>query len=81
MICALTRAVKKDIDVAADSLKYAKKKRIHTGIGSSDLHIYTKLKSTRDKILEQGVSAVKYAKKYVEDVPGLIFIFSARLKF
>ncbi len=68
IICGLTRALEKDIDAAADALKYAKRKRIHTGIGSSDLHIYTKLKSTRDKILEQGVRAVKYAKKYVEDV-------------
>ena len=68
IICGLTRALEKDIDAAADALRYAKRKRIHTGIGSSDLHIYTKLKSTRDKILEQGVRAVKYAKKYVEDV-------------
>jgi 2-isopropylmalate synthase len=68
IICGLTRALEKDIDAAAEALKYAKRKRIHTGIGTSDLHIYTKLKSTRDKILEQGVEAVKYAKKYVEDV-------------
>jgi 2-isopropylmalate synthase len=68
IICGLTRALEKDIDAAAAALKYAKRKRIHTGIGSSDLHIYTKLKSTRDKILEQGVRAVKYAKKHVEDV-------------
>jgi len=68
IICGLTRALEKDIDAAAEALKYAKRKRIHTGIGSSDLHIYTKLKSTRDKILEQGVNAVRYAKKYVEDV-------------
>lgn len=68
VICGLTRALEKDIDAAAEALKYAKRKRIHTGIGVSDLHIYTKLKSTRDKILEQGVRAVKYAKKYVEDV-------------
>ena len=68
IICGLTRALEKDIDAAAEALKYAKRKRIHTGIGASDLHIYTKLKSTRDKILEQGVRAVKYAKKFVEDV-------------
>jgi 2-isopropylmalate synthase len=68
IICGLTRALEKDIDAAAAALKYAKRKRIHTGIGTSDLHIYTKLKSTRDKILEQGVRAVKYAKKHVEDV-------------
>ncbi len=68
IICGLTRAIEKDIDAAADALQYAKRKRIHTGIGASDLHIYTKLKSTRDKVLEQGVAAVKYAKKKVEDV-------------
>ncbi|MEK9165272.1 MAG: 2-isopropylmalate synthase [Patescibacteria group bacterium] len=68
IICALTRAKKEDIDCAADSLKYAKKKRIHTGIGASDVHIKYKFKSTRAKILEQGVWAVKYCKKFVEDV-------------
>jgi 2-isopropylmalate synthase len=67
-ICALTRAVEKDIDVAADALKYAKRKRIHTGIGTSDYHIKYKFNSTRDDIIERGVQAVKYAKKYVEDV-------------
>ncbi|MFC2125193.1 2-isopropylmalate synthase [Bacteroidota bacterium] len=67
-ICALTRAVEKDIDIAADALQYAKKGRIHTGIGTSYYHINYKLKSTEDKILERAVAAVKYAKKYVEDV-------------
>ncbi len=68
VICALTRAVQKDIDVAADSLKYAKKKRIHTGIGTSPYHIKYKLNSNEDEIVERAVEAVKYAKKYVEDV-------------
>jgi 2-isopropylmalate synthase len=67
-ICALTRAVEKDIDVAAEALKYAKHKRIHTGIGTSDSHIKYKFNSTREEILERAVSAVKYAKKYVEDI-------------
>jgi len=67
-ICALTRAVEKDIDVAADALKYAKKGRIHTGIGVSPYHIEQKLKSTPEKIMERAVAAVKYAKRYVEDV-------------
>ena len=67
-ICALTRAVKKDIDVAADALRLARHKRIHTGIGVSPQHIYDKLRSTPEKILEQAVEAVKYAKRYVEDV-------------
>ncbi len=67
-ICALTRAVKKDIDVAAESLKYAKKGRIHTGIGTSYYHIHHKLNSNPEEILERAVEAVKYAKKYVEDI-------------
>jgi len=67
-ICALTRAVEKDIDTAADALKYAKHKRIHTGIGTSDYHIKYKFNSTQDEILERAVACVKYAKKYVEDV-------------
>lgn len=68
VICALTRAVEKDIDVAADSLKSAKRGRIHTGIGTSFYHINYKLKSNPEEILERAVAAVKYAKKYVEDV-------------
>ncbi|MDR1886577.1 MAG: 2-isopropylmalate synthase [Prevotellaceae bacterium] len=67
-ICALTRAVEKDIDVAAEALQYAKRKRIHTGIGTSVYHIQYKLNSTQDEIIERAVAAVKYAKKYVEDV-------------
>ena len=67
-ICALTRGVQKDIDVAADALRFAKSKRIHTGIGTSDLHIKYKFNSTQDEILERAVAAVKYAKRYVEDV-------------
>ncbi|MBQ9878082.1 MAG: 2-isopropylmalate synthase [Bacteroidales bacterium] len=67
-ICALSRAVKKDIDVAAEALQYAKHKRIHTGIGTSDYHIKYKFDSNREEILQRAVEAVKYAKKYVEDV-------------
>ncbi|MCE2617415.1 2-isopropylmalate synthase [Phocaeicola oris] len=67
-ICALTRAVEKDIDVAAESLQYAKHKRIHTGIGTSDYHIKYKFNSNREEIIERAIAAVKYAKKYVEDV-------------
>jgi 2-isopropylmalate synthase len=68
VICALTRAVEKDIDAAAEALQYAKRKRIHTGIGTSIYHIRYKLNSTQDEIIERAVAAVKYAKKYVEDV-------------
>ena len=67
-VCGLTRAVEKDIDVAAEALKYAKRPRIHTGIGASDIHIQHKFRSTREDILARGVHAVKHAKKYVEDV-------------
>ncbi len=67
-ICALTRAVQKDIEVAADALKYAKKKRIHTGIGVSEYHIVQKLKSNPEEIIERAVAAVKYARKFVDDV-------------
>ncbi|NEU07336.1 2-isopropylmalate synthase [Flavihumibacter sp. R14] len=68
IICALTRANKNDIDVAAQALKYARHPRIHTGIGASDTHIKYKFNSTREDILERAVDAVKYAKKYVEDI-------------
>lgn len=61
-VCALTRAVKEDIDVAAEALQHAKHPRIHTGIGSSDIHIRHKFNSSREKVLEQGVGAVRYAK-------------------
>ena len=67
-ICALTRAVEKDIDVAVEALQYARHKRIHTGIGTSDMHIKYKFNSNREEIIERGVAAVKYAKKFVEDV-------------
>lgn len=67
-ICALTRGVEKDIDVAAEALQYAKRKRIHTGIGTSEQHIKYKFNSTQDEILERAILATKYAKKYVEDV-------------
>ncbi len=62
VVCALTRAKKDDIDVASEALRYAKRGRIHTGIGSSDIHIKHKFNSTREKVLEQGVWAVKFAK-------------------
>ncbi|MDV3308848.1 MAG: 2-isopropylmalate synthase [Cyclobacteriaceae bacterium] len=61
-VCALTRAKKDDIDVAAEALKYARRGRIHTGLGASDIHIKHKFNSTREKVLEQGVWAVQYAK-------------------
>ena len=67
-VCGLTRAVDKDIEVAAEALRYAKKPRIHTGIGTSDSHIKYKFKSNREEIIERAFKAVSYAKKFVDDV-------------
>ncbi len=67
-VCGLTRAVQKDIEVAAEALKPAARPRIHTGIGSSDNHIKYKFNSTREEILERAVKAVKLARNYVPDV-------------
>ncbi len=67
-VCGLTRSVKNDIKIAAEALKYAKKPRIHTGIGTSDSHIKHKFKSTQEDILERAFASVKYAKSFVEDV-------------
>ena len=67
-VCGLTRAVKKDIDVAAEALKFAKHPRIHTGIGTSPLHIKYKFNSDKDKIIERAVEAVSYAKTKVQDI-------------
>ncbi len=67
-VCGLTRANKKDIEVAAEALRYAKRPRIHTGIGTSESHIKFKFNSTPDKIIERAIEAVKYAKSFVEDV-------------
>lgn len=67
-VCGLTRANQKDIDTAAEALKFAKRPRIHTGIGTSDSHIRYKFNSNREDIIERAVQAVKYAKTFVEDV-------------
>jgi len=67
-ICALSRAVEKDIEVAAESLHFATRKRIHTGIGTSDPHIKYKFNSNREEIIKRAVAAVKYARKFVDDV-------------
>jgi 2-isopropylmalate synthase len=67
-VCGLTRAVQKDIEVAAEALKYAVRPRIHTGIGTSDLHIRAKFNSTREEILKRAIQCVKWAKNFVDDV-------------
>jgi 2-isopropylmalate synthase len=68
IICPLARAVDKDIDAAAESVKHAKKKRIHTFISTSDIHIVNQFKTTREDIKERAVAAIKRAKSYVDDV-------------
>lgn len=67
-VCGLSRAVQKDIEVAAQALKTAKRPRIHTGIGTSDFHIKAKFKATREEILERAIQCVKWAKNFVDDV-------------
>lgn len=68
VVCGLTRAVPNDIEVAAEALKYARRPRIHTGIGTSESHIKYKFNSTPEKIIERAAEAVAYAKKFVYDV-------------
>jgi len=67
-VCALSRAVEKDIDAAGQALKNAKRPRIHTGIGTSDSHIKAKFNATQEEILERAIQAVKWAKKYTDDI-------------
>ncbi len=67
-VCALSRSVEKDIDAAARALKHAKRPRIHTGIGTSDVHIKYKFNSTREDILDRAYKAVKYARRFTDDI-------------
>ncbi|MBS1512912.1 MAG: 2-isopropylmalate synthase [Bacteroidetes bacterium] len=67
-VCALSRAVQKDIEAAGEAIKLAKRSRIHTGIGTSDSHIKAKFNATREEILERAIQAVKWAKAYTDDV-------------
>ncbi|HUX84815.1 MAG TPA: 2-isopropylmalate synthase [Chitinophagaceae bacterium] len=68
VVCALARANRGDIDAAAEALRFARRGRIHTGIGASDIHILHKFSSTREQVLERAVDAVKYARKFTDDV-------------
>lgn len=86
VVCGLTRAKQEDIDVAAEALRYARRGRIHTGIGSSDVHILHKFRSTREQVLEQGIWAVEYAKSkgfevefYAEDAGRADLPFLAQM--
>lgn len=67
-VCALSRAVQKDIEVAAQALKYANRPRIHTGIGTSDYHIKSKFNSTREEILKRAIQCVKWARNFTDDI-------------
>lgn len=67
-VCGLSRAVQKDIEVAAAALKHAVRPRIHTGIGTSDLHIKAKFNSTQDEILQRAIQCVKWARNFTDDV-------------
>jgi 2-isopropylmalate synthase len=68
VVCGLSRAVQKDIEVAGEALKTAKRPRIHTGIGTSDFHIKSKFNSTREEILQRAIQCVKWARKYTDNV-------------
>jgi 2-isopropylmalate synthase len=68
VVCGLSRAVQNDIEVAAAALKPAKRFRIHTGIGTSDLHIKYKFNATREEIIERAINAVKLARNFTDDV-------------
>ncbi|MEE9374270.1 MAG: 2-isopropylmalate synthase [Saprospiraceae bacterium] len=68
IVCGLSRAVEKDIKCAAEALATAKRPRIHTGLGTSDSHIFHKLRTTREDVLERTKRCVTYAKSFVEDV-------------
>jgi 2-isopropylmalate synthase len=67
-VCGLSRAVQKDIEVAGEALRFAKRPRIHTGIGTSDLHIKAKFNATREEILQRAIQAVKWARNFTDDV-------------
>lgn len=68
IVCGLSRAVKKDIEVAAQALKYARRPRIHTGIGTSEFHIKSKFKATKEEILERAIQCVRWARNFTDDV-------------
>lgn len=67
-VCALSRAIEKDIDVAAEALKVAEAFRIHTFISTSTIHVEDKLRRSYEQVVEMGVKAVKRARKYTDDV-------------
>jgi 2-isopropylmalate synthase len=68
VVCALSRAVQKDIEVAGQALKHASRPRIHTGIGTSDSHIVSKFNSNQEDILARAIQCVKWARNYTDNV-------------
>ena len=67
-VAALARACTLDVERAAQSLKHARRPRIHTFIATSDIHLKYKLKKSRQQVLEEAVAAVELAREYVDDV-------------
>ncbi|OGS44528.1 MAG: 2-isopropylmalate synthase [Elusimicrobia bacterium RIFOXYD2_FULL_34_15] len=68
IICGLARALKKDIDTCFDAVEHSKKRRIHTFLATSPIHMKYKLKMTPNQVFQAAVDAVKYAKSKTEDV-------------
>ena len=67
-VCSLARAIDRDIKVAGEAIAEAKRKRIHTFIATSSIHMEHKLKMTPEEVIKRAVRAVSYAREFVEDV-------------
>ena len=68
IIVGLARTLQGDIDAVWEAIKYSERPRIHTFLGSSNIHMQYKLRKDPETLLEMGVEAVKYAKRYTADV-------------
>ncbi len=67
-VCGLSRALEKDIFACAEAMKVAEQFRIHTFISTSTIHVESKLKRSFDQVLDMAVGAVKYARRFTDDV-------------
>src|SRR3989337_107364 len=67
-VCGLARAVENDIDRAAEAVKPARRRRIHTFIATSPIHMQNKLRMSPEQVLDRAVWAVRHARKYTDDV-------------
>ncbi|WP_187647955.1 2-isopropylmalate synthase [Nitrosophilus labii] len=67
-VCSLARAVEKDIKAAGEAIKPAKKKRIHTFIATSDIHMKYKLRMSPDEVVKRAIEAIKFAKEFANDI-------------